>query len=311
MSDHSFNPLIAKKYGVHQSIFINTAIFWTRTNAASNKNFHNDRYWFFGTPEYFAKFFMYLTPRQIKYTLEKLVKDRLLIKGNFNKQGYDRTCWYSLSDELLNELNLDKTCLQTASGLIRQFCPSHRTILSNGSDKIVRPIPDTKPDTKPVTKKTCVANFKDTPGSTHTQSANAPPSKPPVTDYSSLEQAFDAKFSDREVTWEELLSACKTHYEARKTPLTFARVKAWVTREKPENYAKKAVAGGSGVVVGGDVAGYQEYVTRIRSAKALRLPAGNVEILDFNAWRLSNGVTGHGDTGKVRPARTDAGRDPE
>jgi hypothetical protein len=154
MSDHSFKPFVAKKYGITEAILINSFIFWTQTNAAKESNYHNDRFWFYGTPEYFSNFFIYLTGRQIKYALSNLIKGGAILKGNFNKKGYDKTNWYSLSDSLLNELNLDITCLKPSPGLIGQNCPMDRTKLSDGSDKIVRPIPDTKPDTKPDKKLT-------------------------------------------------------------------------------------------------------------------------------------------------------------
>ncbi len=157
MSNHSFNPFIAKKYGIIEAIIIDSFVFWTRTNAAKPEelnNFFEDRYWCFGTPEYFSKFFPYLSPRQIKYALQNLTKSKILLKNNFNKKGYDKTNWYSLSDEILSELNLDKTCLQPAPVLIEQICPIHRTNLSNALNKFVLPIPDTKPDTKPDKKLT-------------------------------------------------------------------------------------------------------------------------------------------------------------
>lgn len=148
MSNHSFNPLIAKKYGIIESVIINTFIFWIQTNAAKETNYFEDRYWCFGTPQYFTKFFSYLTARQIKYALHNLIKAGVLLKGNFNKKAYDKTNWYSLSDSILFELNLDKTCLQAAPALIGQNCPMDWTNLSNGSDKFVQPIPDNKPVNK-------------------------------------------------------------------------------------------------------------------------------------------------------------------
>ena len=177
MSDHSFNPFIAKKYGVIEAILVNTLVFWTRTNIAKEKederNFHQERYWCFGTPVYFTKFFMYLTSSQIKYALLNLRKKGALLKGNFNKKGYDKTNWYSLSDQLLLELNLNKECQHPATALIGQFCPmeehnklendsktsetrasTHRTNLDDASDKFSQPIPDTKPVTKQKKKTT-------------------------------------------------------------------------------------------------------------------------------------------------------------
>ncbi len=155
MSDHSFNPFIAKKHGINEAIIVNSFIFWTRTNSSNDKNLHEDRYWCFGTPEYFSKFFPYFKPRLIKDIIKSCLDKDILIKGNFNKKGYDKTNWYSLSDSILTELNLDKTCLQPAPALIGR-------ITSNGSDGLrpmdrtdyVQPIPVTKTVTKAVTKKT-------------------------------------------------------------------------------------------------------------------------------------------------------------
>ena len=149
MSDHSFNPFIAKKYGINVAILISSFVFWTRTNAAAEKNYHDGRYWSFGTPEYFLRYFPYFTEKQIKYALQKAVSSGALMQGNFNKKGYDKTSWFALTDQVLSELNLDITCLKPLLGLTGQNCPMDRTKLSYGRDKIVLPIPDTKPSTKP------------------------------------------------------------------------------------------------------------------------------------------------------------------
>src|SRR5690554_219033 len=131
MSDHSFNPFIAKKYNINVAIFINNLIFWTRTNAASQSHYHEGRYWCYGTPAYFQNYFPYFTQKQIKYLIKQAIEFGLVVKGNFNKKGYDRTNWYSLSDKALLELNLDRTCLKPASELIGQICPMDQTNLSD------------------------------------------------------------------------------------------------------------------------------------------------------------------------------------
>jgi len=161
MSNHSFNPILAKKYGIYEAIIISSFIYWTQTNAAKESNFHNDRYWCYGTPEYFTKFFIYLTPFQIRYSLKKLTDCGALLKGNFNKKGYDKTNWYSLSDAMLIELNLDRTCLKPATTLIEQICSIDRTNFTDASNKFVQPIPVTKPVTKQ-------KDLRDIPDSTNT-----------------------------------------------------------------------------------------------------------------------------------------------
>jgi hypothetical protein len=164
MSDHSFNPFIAKKYNINVAILLNSFVFWTRTNSAKEENFHEDRFWCFGTPEYFSKYFPYFTIKQIKYALQQAIEFELLIKSNFNKKGYDRTSWYSLSDKALIEFNLDRTCLKPApfmtnlsnesqQGLYEEIMletqsSTHLTNLDNARDKFVLTIPTTKPSTK-------------------------------------------------------------------------------------------------------------------------------------------------------------------
>jgi len=149
MIEHSFNTFLAQKYGIDVAIFIKNMVLWTATNASKEHNFHQDRYWSWGTPESFQKYFSYWKPRTVKAVLKKCFDEGLILKGNFNKHKYDRTNWYALSDKALSELNLDKNCLQPAPALIRQnlsddsdkSCPMVQT-------KSVQPIPDTKTDTK-------------------------------------------------------------------------------------------------------------------------------------------------------------------
>lgn len=149
MSSHSFNTVIAELVGLNAAVIIDSFVFWTRTNAAKEKNFHEGRYWSFGTPEYFSRFFRYLTARQIEHAINKCVKAGLITKGNFNKAGYDRTGWYALTDKALEVYGVEADCLQPRPGLIPQNCSIDSTNLRNGCNKFVPPIPDTKPDTKP------------------------------------------------------------------------------------------------------------------------------------------------------------------
>lgn len=198
MSDHAFNPFIAKKYGINEAIIINSMIFWTRTNAAEGKNFHENRFWSYGTPEYYSKYFPYFTERQIKYALSNLVKIGALLKSNFNKKGYDKTAWYSLSDSILIELNLDITCLHPAPTLIEQNCPIDRTKLSYGRDKIVLPIPDTKTDTKKDKKLT---------------NCKTPSSSSFIFSKTIDKKLLDEKLTRDERTTDEFLKECVDHVD--------------------------------------------------------------------------------------------------
>lgn len=131
MIEHSFNTFIAEKYGVFEAIFIKNMVLWTANNSAkqskksdgSLKHFHEGRWWVFGTKEFFCNYLPYFTPNQIRRLLERCVSKGLLINGNFNQYGFDKTNWYSLSNLCLSELNLDVTCRKPAPSLIGQNCP--------------------------------------------------------------------------------------------------------------------------------------------------------------------------------------------
>lgn len=110
MNIQNFNTHIATVYGVNQAIFIQSMVQFTFINASEERNLHDNRYWCYGTPKFFAKYFPYFKPRLIKEIINKCVKDGLLIVGNYNRVKYDRTNWYALSNKALIELNLDITC---------------------------------------------------------------------------------------------------------------------------------------------------------------------------------------------------------
>lgn len=102
--EYGFNVEIAQKLGVNEAIIIRNFQLWLKKNEANNANFHNGRYWTYNSVSAFCKIFPFWTERQIRNILKNLVDKRILIKGNFNKNSYDKTIWYSIDDEILNKL---------------------------------------------------------------------------------------------------------------------------------------------------------------------------------------------------------------
>ncbi len=95
--NHSFDVDIAKEYGIEEAIMLQHLYFWIEKNKANNKHFYNDTYWTYNTKKAFADLFPYMTQRKIDYTLKNLVDKGLVITGNFNQDGRDRTLWYALT----------------------------------------------------------------------------------------------------------------------------------------------------------------------------------------------------------------------
>lgn len=119
---HTFDTNIAKKYGVHCAIILNHLYFWIEKNKANGKNFFDGYYWTYNTKNSFSELFPYLTQRQIDYSLRKLIDEKIIITGNYNKSSYNRTLWYAIT-------NFGYSILQN--------CKMEDTNLVNGSDKIV------------------------------------------------------------------------------------------------------------------------------------------------------------------------------
>ena len=95
MSRHSFDPEIAKQVGINAAVIYQNILWWAERNAANNKHNHEGLWWTYNSVSAFAELFPYLTSKQIRTSLDRLEKQRLILSGSFNKSAYDRTKWYA------------------------------------------------------------------------------------------------------------------------------------------------------------------------------------------------------------------------
>ena len=130
--DHHFNIEDAKKYGVECAVLLKNIGFWIEKNKANKKHFYEGRYWTYNSAEAFASMFNYWSVSQIRRLLCKLEKEGILISGNFNKAGYDKTKWYSIAENS----DVTKSLVDVTES-------------SNGDNEIVTPIPYNKTYNKP------------------------------------------------------------------------------------------------------------------------------------------------------------------
>lgn len=119
---HAFDVDIAAEYGVIEAILLEHIGYWVTQNAANGTNFFDGKYWTFNSNKAFAKMFPYLTERQIRYSLEKLVAIELVETGCYNKTVFDRTLWYTLTEKGKQICHIDLTKL---SNDIRQNCQTN------------------------------------------------------------------------------------------------------------------------------------------------------------------------------------------
>lgn len=143
---HSFDIFLAEKYGIREAILIHHFQHWINVNINLKRNLHEARYWTYQTIEEITAHFPYMSKFEVSEILQKLIRGRsrrskkgpafepVLMKGNFNKTGFDKTIWYSFVDQKMF------TKLANAK-MEKGKC-------QNGQQQLPSPIPDTIPHTE-------------------------------------------------------------------------------------------------------------------------------------------------------------------
>ena len=142
---HHFDIDLAVKYGILEAILLNHFDFWIKHNEANGVNYADGNYWTYNSVKALQELFPYVSERKIRYAIDHLKAEDLLISSQRNAANYDRTMWYALTEK-------GKSLLQK--------CQYDSVNLSNRSGKNVEPIPvnntDNNTDIKKSNKKTFV-----------------------------------------------------------------------------------------------------------------------------------------------------------
>ena len=95
---HYFHSDIAQKYGINAAVL--AAFIWECIEGKSIRQpqLHEGKVWFRCSVQMLTGFFPYLSYDEIRYALKRLIKGRVLIKGHFNENRFDRTNWYAFTE---------------------------------------------------------------------------------------------------------------------------------------------------------------------------------------------------------------------
>lgn len=96
---HSYEVEMAQKHGIAAAVLVHNIFHWIERNKVHEEHFHDGRYWTYDTIGTLTRQFPEMSESTIKRSLKKLEDDGVLLKGNYNSLPFDRTTWYSLSDE--------------------------------------------------------------------------------------------------------------------------------------------------------------------------------------------------------------------
>ena len=92
--NHFFNIEDAKTYGINCAVILENIRFWVAKNKANDKHYYDGKFWTYNSIKAYRELFPYLTERQIRTALDKLLEVGIVQKGNYNENPYDRTSWY-------------------------------------------------------------------------------------------------------------------------------------------------------------------------------------------------------------------------
>lgn len=147
---HSFDIELAKELrSVDMAVLVHHFAYWIDYNQRLKRNKHEGKYWTYQTLEEIAAHFPYWSRDQVKRLIVNLVNKNILVKGNFNKTSFDRTVWYSFSDEFAKSIwrNRQMDIPETPDGY----------------GQTATPIPHTKTDTKTDKKKEYSSDSQSSP----------------------------------------------------------------------------------------------------------------------------------------------------
>lgn len=128
MMCHSFNPVHAAKYGLQEAVVINFLQYWIGHNKKKGINNIDGYTWSYNSVKALCEKFPYLTYKQIRATLDRLVILKVLFKSNYNATRYDRTCWYAFRNE--TEFVIDSTHTQSTD--IEPLAPVGKSNIPEG-----------------------------------------------------------------------------------------------------------------------------------------------------------------------------------
>ena len=103
------NPDLAVGIGFNEAVIVQQLNYWLNSKNAKTVD---GRKWIYNTYDNWRKDnFPFWSISTIRRTFESLEKTKIVLTGNFNKKGFDKTKWYSIDENRLNEV-MNRSCVQ-------------------------------------------------------------------------------------------------------------------------------------------------------------------------------------------------------
>ena len=99
------NKALARELGLNEALVMQQINYWIEINKRSGKNYHDGKYWTYNSIRAWQENdFDYMSIDTVKRIFTKLAKAGYLLVGNYNKDPRDKTQWYTINNDKLEEL---------------------------------------------------------------------------------------------------------------------------------------------------------------------------------------------------------------
>lgn len=98
-------PRLATLIGLNEAIVLQQVHYWLKQKEQRQQDYIDGHYWVYNTYEQWQEQFPFWSIMTIRRTITKLENKGLLIVGNHNKAGFDKTKWYSIDYATLYSLD--------------------------------------------------------------------------------------------------------------------------------------------------------------------------------------------------------------
>ena len=104
MKKHSFSVEFAERFGIVEALLLDYFFFWISNSQKKKEKdkYHAGRYWVYGSVRKIAEAHPYLSYSKVHRALKKLEEAGAIKTDTFNKMGWDKTTWYTLTDKILD-----------------------------------------------------------------------------------------------------------------------------------------------------------------------------------------------------------------
>jgi hypothetical protein len=98
---YRFSTKIATDAGFEESVMLWNICFWVLVNQRNNHNYHDGKYWTYDTVKKYSEQYPFWSVAQIRRILKNLETKGYIETGRYNKRGYDKTKWYTVTEKTL------------------------------------------------------------------------------------------------------------------------------------------------------------------------------------------------------------------